>query len=237
MEFDGGTDAINLASAGSIDSLNGAAGAAMMAWVNNDGNDDDTYISLSIGGVATDTERCLLGGQGKGGNTENESRAPDGGAQKAVSVGGPATNTWVLLGLRTNVAGDAIYVDQGGVQLASSLAVGFGAGTFSATNSASGALMAMPKADSKQRDGEMDDARIYNRFLSQNEIQTIHACRGHDGIRAGLSRNYRLFEGAPGVVPAVGNVIQDYALDKVNVAKVNAPTYQATTLSYRRRFA
>lgn len=48
-------------------------------------------------------------------------------------------------------------------------------------------------------DGIMDDPRIYGRVLAQNEVKTIHACRGLDDISDGLIVRYTLQDKAPGL--------------------------------------
>ena len=48
--------------------------------------------------------------------------------------------------------------------------------------------------------GGIDDIRVYDRVMDQQEIQTIHACRGTDGIKNGLSLWYQLNEGVEGAV-------------------------------------
>ena len=46
--------------------------------------------------------------------------------------------------------------------------------------------------------GALDDWRMYDRILSSEEIATIHACRGHDGIMEGLLHRFIYQEGAAG---------------------------------------
>ena len=46
--------------------------------------------------------------------------------------------------------------------------------------------------------GALDDLRIYNRILPLDEIQTIHACRGQDGILDSLEHHWPMNEGAEG---------------------------------------
>ena len=53
--------------------------------------------------------------------------------------------------------------------------------------------------------GAIDDVRIYNRVLTANEIQTIYALRGQDGILDNLQHQWPLNEGAEGA--AVGTAV------------------------------
>jgi len=51
---------------------------------------------------------------------------------------------------------------------------------------------------SEYMQGAMEDFRIYNRVLSQKEIETIHSCDGTDGILEGLIYWWPLNDSAPG---------------------------------------
>lgn len=46
--------------------------------------------------------------------------------------------------------------------------------------------------------GAIDDVRIYDRVMTGNEIATIYACRGQDGILDNLQHHWPLDEGAEG---------------------------------------
>jgi hypothetical protein len=54
-------------------------------------------------------------------------------------------------------------------------------------------------------DTEQSDIRIYNRILSPEEMQTIYACRGRDGIVDGLVFRCLGKEGAPGILVSAAN--------------------------------
>lgn len=59
------------------------------------------------------------------------------------------------------------------------------------------------------------DVRLYNRALSANEISTIYACRGHDGIISGLVGRWPLNEGSEGIT-ATTNTFYDVSDYKNN---------------------
>jgi hypothetical protein len=75
------------------------------------------------------------------------------------------------------------------------------------TPSNQGALMAEQDVTNNYVNGLMDDARLYNREVSPNELLTIVAARGADGIYAGMTSRWMLNELAPGnaVVAAVNS--------------------------------
>jgi hypothetical protein len=54
--------------------------------------------------------------------------------------------------------------------------------------------------------GQLADVRIYNRALSANEIKTIYACKGHDGISYGLVGRWALNDDASGHQVLPGSV-------------------------------
>lgn len=81
--------------------------------------------------------------------------------------------------------------------------------------------------------GTLEQIRIYDRVLTDAEIQTIHACRGVDGIVAGLILNAVLLQDAPGV-NAAGDQIDASNQDN-DMAVSNASTMANTgALRFRR---
>ena len=62
--------------------------------------------------------------------------------------------------------------------------------------------------------GDIEDCRIYNRALSQEELETIVAAKGADGIVNGLQVRYPMTDGPPGsTVVTCANVIRDGDID------------------------
>lgn len=82
--------------------------------------------------------------------------------------------------------------------------------------------------------GVVDDIRVYERALSTEEIQTIFACRGTDGIHDGLSVWYPLNEGAEGATVTACYEVTENAPDCVNVTGTPVYNYDAG-LKRRRR--
>lgn len=87
-------------------------------------------------------------------------------------------------------------------------------------------------------DADHADVRVYNRIMSPEEMQTIFAARGHDGIVNGLELRAPLNEGALGVLVSAVNPID------IGPAKVGyfgefgapVPSYvQDGGLSHRKR--
>lgn len=82
----------------------------------------------------------------------------------------------------------------------------------------------------------VDDARVYTRTLTANEFQTIHACRGTDGIVSGLIARYHYDERAPGTAVATGD-IRDASGNQQGPMTLTGSgfTYAESTLRFRRR--
>jgi len=55
--------------------------------------------------------------------------------------------------------------------------------------------------------GYFEDCRLYNRQLSDSEIQTIYACKGHDGIVEGLVGRWPMNEGYDGQQATAGTSV------------------------------
>ncbi len=85
-------------------------------------------------------------------------------------------------------------------------------------------------------DATLEDFRFYDRVLSLEEIQTIHACQGVDGIVDGLVSRWLMNEGAEGVAASGVGSVKDLAVVR-NMTPNNSPTYAAGELRFRRRTA
>ncbi len=85
--------------------------------------------------------------------------------------------------------------------------------------------------------GGIDDVRVYDFVATQEEIQTIHACRGTDGIFDGLSLWYQLKEGVEGAV--VNETLYNTGIDGLGapdlVTVTGTPRYDYSCgITYRR---
>ncbi len=87
-------------------------------------------------------------------------------------------------------------------------------------------------------DGPIDDARIYNRALSPEEIQTITAARGHDGIVDGLVGRWLMDERAPGLAVSGAGTVRDASQEGNDGSPVGASAlYAVSELSTRKHAA
>jgi len=84
-------------------------------------------------------------------------------------------------------------------------------------------------------DGCLEDARIYDRVLSADEILTIFNSRGRDGIALNLVARYLMNEGAPGVIASGAGVIKDIGPNGLDGTPVNSPTWVSGQLNFSRK--
>jgi hypothetical protein len=82
-----------------------------------------------------------------------------------------------------------------------------------------------------------EDVRVYTRALSPNELETIFAAQGVDGIASGLHFKWGLNENAPGVtVPVSGNPIRSLSNELANGnAGGTVPTWVEGELRTKRK--
>ncbi len=85
--------------------------------------------------------------------------------------------------------------------------------------------------------GTLDDMRIYDRALSPEEVATIYAARGTDGIVDGLVSRWLMNEGSEGSAASGAGNVRDSAINANNGEAFTSPTYEAGGLRFRRKTA
>lgn len=81
--------------------------------------------------------------------------------------------------------------------------------------------------------GAIDDFRIYERILTQKEIETIYTCRGTDGIIANISHWWPLDDGVEGAtVSSLTDIVGGLNLTSVT----NTPVFNYDAGIRRRRY-
>lgn len=88
-------------------------------------------------------------------------------------------------------------------------------------------------ASGRYMDGNLEDIRIYDRKLSDAEIQTIYSSEGLDGIKNGLVSRYLLNEESPGTTVTS---VKDLAGNVDSSSITGSPTYTASKLKRSRRY-
>ena len=79
--------------------------------------------------------------------------------------------------------------------------------------------------------GEMDDLRVYNRALPANEVATMFAMNGADGIVRNLQARWLFNENAPG---QVATTVNDIGINSLHGTPGGSPVYSESRLTYRR---
>jgi len=216
--------------------VKGATAGNLAAWLIVDVAEPAPIIALAIDGGATNNTVRLEMDRNSSNEITSRGRAPDGGSQESTNGPLPTVGAYNHYLTGYNITGDLGFIYQNGV-LDASAAKAFAPATFDGTNHASGGLMShADPSDSEHSQGRLEDARCYARLLSDNAIQTIHACRGHDGITDGLTFRYRMNEFAPGVTVAGAGSVKDCSNTKQNGTPIGTPTGQESRLSLRRRY-
>ncbi len=86
-------------------------------------------------------------------------------------------------------------------------------------------------------DGLIEDVRVYNRVLSDAEIETLAAARGVDRIVDGLVARWMLDEGALGDTVSGVDSVKNLSDNAMDMSPVASPTYAEGVLRSRRRTA
>lgn len=199
VDFNGVDQAIDLGL--DLPYLNGAAGGTIMCWFILDTNVAVTLFDIAIGpppGTSGVSRFSLSSNIGP--SMDMTVRNADGDASSNINGAGTYT-----LGAWHHVAGtyDAntkamrILID--GVLYQAGTATNATGTTIAATNAKDAAIGGEATASAPFWDGRIEDARIYDRMLSDAEVGTIYNARGTDGIVAGGQARFLLNEQAPGV--------------------------------------
>ena len=203
----------------------------LMAWVNPDAYGSDPRIISRATTTATSDLFWTLLVQGGGGNLP-EFRVFAGGSG-TLFIGStsltPFIGTWFHLAGVYDGVDLKIYLngvqDGGSTAKAGAIRTG-GAPTWIGANPLT--------ASDRPWDGEIEDARIYSRALSADEMLTIFNAEGVDGIADGLLTKHHMLEGAPGVAAVGAGTVKD-AAGNHNGTPTGSPVYSASNLRFRRR--
>ncbi len=215
MEFDGSLVLI----AKKILSWNGSSAVSCRCRANSVNNGAQVIYSEAVS--ASDIQVVL--------NIEADGRLRfgiyNGSSWAFLYSGALSAATWYHVVALQSASGMQLYVDSSLV--ASNAFTGQTGSTVIAT--AFGA--AGSSSFSAYMYGALDDMRTYNRALSAAEIQTIHACNGHDGIVYGLVGRWLMDECEPGFA-AGGAVVKDLSGSGNTGTKYGSPALVTAGLNH-----
>lgn len=83
--------------------------------------------------------------------------------------------------------------------------------------------------------GSLDDLRVYDRVLMDEEIEGIHSARGRDYVVNGLVLRVLFHESAPGVTVSGTGSVKDLQTNMDFSPGASAPDYEESLLVYKRR--
>jgi len=179
-----------------IDALDGLVTLTLSVWVRITALSD--YQHVIDKGPSTGTHWGMQS-DGAGNNNDVIVNAKNGGTD-ATQFGITTTNIlsvdglfhhWCMVyngGGATNADRLKFYFD--GVQQTLTY---FGTIPATLASNANNLFLGMAEWDAGfELNGALDDVRTYNRVLTDAEVETLFACRGHDGIYTGLINRYKM---------------------------------------------
>lgn len=100
-----------------------------------------------------------------------------------------------------------------------------------------GAGSGSPISGEEPFNGTIDDVRIYDRGLSPEEILTVFAAEGVDGIIQNLQARWTMDEDTSGNTASGAGTVKDIGPNGLDGTPTNTPTYATGQLRFRRKQA
>jgi hypothetical protein len=157
------------------------------------------------------------------GDWQGVARRLDADGASIAAGGTPAVGTLVHVVVVANYAGGHIKLYLDG-QIITTTNVGSWTANTSNTNSNKASLGAEEDGGSSYFDGTIDDARVYTRALSAQEIENMFYSRGSDTIVYGLLHRWKMNESYPGATASGTSTVKDTA-GTINITPTNSPVY------------
>jgi hypothetical protein len=241
VNFDGVNDYADLTSGATLDNLDPWSSSF---WLYNDtlpgNNQNDGILIKSATGL--EVYQCYVDTDA-GGNTAIWTTVGHATSSSfAGSVFAPfAADTWnhIVTIFDSTLANDQqIFIN--GVETVYNAGGGPSAGVGARNSDAAAVLNAARDASgglTDELDGFMEDVRIYNRRLSAEEIQTIHACRGTDGIVSGMVSCWGFDELEAGAAASGAGNLKDASPNANHGTGTSGPNYTTGVIRSRRKMA
>ncbi len=213
--------------------------ATIMGWVKRNGaaGSNLRFLSVSVGpppGTSSVTRIAL--GMTTGAVVRVTAGALD--TDTSTAQNGTAVipdQVWTHVAAVVSYVANVISIYLNGVlDVSVAIATGSTAGNTSNTNAKCAAIAATSTGASAFPTVALEDLRIYGRALGADELKTITASRGKDGIWNGCHLRYMLNEGGPG--SAVTQVVDLGSANRAG-SPTNSPLYIAGIVSPRQKRA
>jgi len=213
-----------------ISTLQNVAGATLMAWVHLHGDfppGGSPVITYSVGSATpTDTSRAAMEILATG-QLRALARSLDGEGSRVLDTPSALSLFTVMhIAIVINYTDSILAVFQDGNLIIRANVTAFGSPTTSNTPSRNAAMASQDQGTTGFLDGHIDDARTYNRALSDNEIETIYGCKGVDAIHNGLVTRFTFRERQSGYVTTATDTIVDISGFSRDAIPVNGPQYE-----------
>jgi len=231
IDFGGTSEAVNMADQAVLDHNAASAAWSFSAWVNSQAAHTDTDLFGKL--LSTAPFQGWSMAERTGGNIaayfiENWSTLAF--ERKTVATSLLATG-WHHVVITSDGSNDAdnvaIWVD-GVSESCTSVVNNAITGT---TETTAAFNLANRDNSSSGWAGYLEDVRVYNRKLTDQEIVTMHTCRGVDCIVSGLVGHWPLNELSPGTaVPSGSGSVKDVSASANNGTQTANPDYVAGVL-------
>ena len=177
-------------------------------------NGNGTTVASRINFLALSAGTLHIGG-----------RSPDSGAyQSIVSTATLTSGVWYHVVGMLDFSANIGYIYINGVQSGTTGTLAFTQAITDNTTSYASNLGSNELNTGEFSNASIDDARVYHRLLTDNEIQTIYACRGTDVINYGLQARWL-------PIGTENEVIGTYGTISVSTTRTASATSTGSTLS------
>lgn len=239
IDFDNVNDAIDLGL--DLPFLNGASAGALMAWVRTTRTSglDQRIVGVSIGPPPGTSNSTRLGIGISGTSIFAIGRDLDGVSPTTVTSGAVVTaNVWAHVGVSYLCSTRLASLYFNGALVATGTFTNSSGVNFSATNCKNGAIGAsVDGITGTFFDGDIEDARCYNRVVTAGEFLSAFTARGHDNSIFGLQAKFGMNENATGTIVPASGVKNLGPVGASSASPISAPVYSGSVLAPRRRAA
>jgi len=146
-----------------------------------------------------------------------------------ISTGTLAANVWNHIGISFDCPTRLCTTYINGVDAGSGTFTNSTGANFSSTNSKNASIGSGNDGIDVFFDGDIEDARVYNRVLSANEFMSIASGKGKDGIVQGLQGRWHMREQGEGVTVTAVSDLSNSGI--AGSPSATPPSYSTSSIS------
>jgi len=216
---------------GKIDPSDGLSEISIFSWATFDGfQTSDARIISKATGQSVSQHFFMLSTVLSGGNYLMRVRLKTGGTvtthYEDSTLGSLSVGTLYHLGFVYD--GSNILFYRNGVENGSSSKTG----TIDSNTTTDVRIADNPGSYRKELEASLEDIRIYERALSEEEVRTMYACCGTDNIWNGLKHRWVFNEGYEGQISSGDDSIKDITGNQ-HGTPASSPPYEGSKLRFR----